>query len=83
MFWRPLPRAMTEVVDQALPVFSIVNDVLAAITPRHDVVNGAVKFDAKSSWHSRTVVGAVPVCNEKTKNKEGCSLPRYSPRQPR
>jgi hypothetical protein len=57
-----------EVVDQALPVLPIVNDVLQGITPRHDVVDGAVKFDAKSSWQSRTLVGAVPV-QGKTKNR--------------
>jgi hypothetical protein len=58
-----------EVVDQALSVLPIVNDVLPAITPRHDVVDGAVKFDAKSSWHPGTLIGAVPVRKYKPKTK--------------
>jgi hypothetical protein len=50
-------------------VLPIVNDVLPGITPRHDVVDGALKFDAKSSRHSGTLTGALPVWNEKPKPK--------------
>jgi hypothetical protein len=58
-----------EVVDQALPALFIVDDVLPGITPRHDVVDGAVKFDAKSSWHFGMLTRAVPAWKEKPKTK--------------
>jgi hypothetical protein len=61
-----------EVIDQALPVLPIVDDVLPAITPRLDVVDGAVKFNAKSSWHSGTSTGAAPVCAEKLGVESRC-----------
>jgi hypothetical protein len=41
-----------EVVDQALLVVRILNDVPPGISPRYDEVDCAVKFEAKSSRHS-------------------------------
>ena len=48
------------VVDQALALRVVVDDVLPAITPARDMDDGAVKFDAKSSWHSLVPSDPVP-----------------------
>ena len=63
-----------------LPALTIVDECSEDRYPGHDVVDGAVKFDANSPWHSVTPTGAVPVCKEKptkavthqrkTKNKD-------------
>jgi hypothetical protein len=34
-----------------LPVGIVADDLLSGIAPRHDMVDGTLEFDAKSSWH--------------------------------
>jgi hypothetical protein len=53
-----------EVVDQALLVFRILDDVPPGVSLRCDEVDSPVKFEAKSSRHSGARLGAVPVCKE-------------------
>ena len=40
-----------EPINQPASVRIIADDFLPGIAPRHHVINGALKFNAKSSWH--------------------------------
>ena len=44
-------HGLLELFDQPLPVRIIADDPLPRISPCHRVIDGALKFDPKSSWH--------------------------------
>jgi hypothetical protein len=60
---------LLESVDQPASVRVIANDLLAAIPPRHNVINGALELDSQSSWHLGRLEAKKPAVKRKTKNK--------------
>jgi hypothetical protein len=42
---------LLESVDQPASVRTIANALLAGISPRHHVIDGAIEIDSQSSWH--------------------------------
>jgi hypothetical protein len=60
---------LLESVDQPTPVPIVANDLLARITPRHHVINGAFEFNSQSSWHDRSSEVGKPPVKRQTKNK--------------
>jgi hypothetical protein len=47
----------------------IADDLLAGVAPRHDMVDGALVFDPKLSWHGERLRGGTLECQARTKNK--------------
>ena len=70
---RELPTSadhgMLESFDQPPPVRIIADDFLAAISPCHHVIDGALEFDPKSSRHARSSGGCNSAVKPQTKNK--------------
>jgi hypothetical protein len=60
--------------NQPLPILIIADDLLPRIAPRHYMINGALKFDPKSSWHAESVSASSDGC-QATNQK-----PRLTPR---
>ena len=50
-------HGLLEPFDQPLPVRIIADDLLPRISPYHHVIDGALKFDPKSSWHVGSLNG--------------------------
>ena len=48
---------LLETVDQPTSVGIIADDLLPRISPYHHVIDGALKFDPKSSWHVGSLNG--------------------------
>lgn len=73
-----------EVIEDAAAVVIVVNDVLACVSARHDVVDGVFVFDAESSWHSSKITG--PGLRRRAKNQKQSltlgSCGRYAPCSP-
>jgi hypothetical protein len=64
---RPRDRVL-QTLHQSSSVGVIVDDLLARITPGHDMVDRALEFDAKSSRYYENLPNSPPVCPEVTKN---------------
>jgi hypothetical protein len=63
-------HGLLEPFDQPLPVRIIADDLLPRISPCHHVIDGALKFDPKSSWHVGSLKTAVELTvKPQTKNK--------------
>jgi hypothetical protein len=61
-------RGAFEHFNQPASVRIIADDLLPGIAPRRHLVNGALKFDTKSSSHARTLDIRQPIVNLETKN---------------
>ena len=60
---------MLESFDQPPPVRIVADDSLPGISPCHHVIDGALEFDPKSSWHARSLGGSNLAVKPQTKNK--------------
>ena len=60
---------LLESVDQPTSVRIIAYDLLARISPRHHVIDGAFELDSQSSWHFGRLEVTKPAVKLKTKNK--------------
>jgi hypothetical protein len=58
-----------QAVDQPAPVGIVADDLLPGVAPGPDVVDGALEFDAESSWHAGRLPREGVGCRGKTKNK--------------
>jgi hypothetical protein len=59
-----------QAVDQPSSVRIIQDDLLSGIAPRHDMIDGVIKFDPESPWRAQTLRTFEPYCQaEKQKNK--------------
>ncbi len=59
---------MFEAVDQPVPVRIIAGDLLACVGPRHDVIDGALKFDPQPPWHGARL--DAPKTDSQARNKK-------------
>jgi hypothetical protein len=46
---------LLEALDQAMTVRIIADDSLPRVAPRHDRIDGALKFDPEPPWHVQTL----------------------------
>ncbi len=58
-----------EPVKQPASVCIIADDLLPGVAQRHHVINGALEFDPKSSWHVGRLDARRPVVKLRTRNK--------------
>ncbi len=63
--------------DQPPSVRIITDDLLACVAPRHDVIDGALKFDPQSPWHGARLDVRKTACQAENKK------PGLSPRSAR
>ena len=68
-FSAELPHRSLQIGEQPVAVLVVVDDLLPGVAPRHDMVDGALIFDPKSSWHAESLGSGALKGQAKTKNK--------------
>jgi hypothetical protein len=58
-----------QAIDQPSSVRIVAHNLLPSVAPRHDVIDGALKFDPQSPWHVGTLDGGRSFVKRKTSNK--------------
>ena len=62
-------HGMLESFEQPPPVRIIADDFLPGISSCHHLIDGALEFDPKSSWHACSLGGGNTFVKSQTKNK--------------